>query len=699
MRRYRPVVCPFCGCGCGFLVGVEDGEPVHVFPWPRDPVSRGRLCVKGWEAVRAYRSRGRLEAPLLNSGNGFKEVSWRKALDEVAELLSRSEEVFVAASARSTNEACYLAAKLARALGGNHVDNCARLCHAPTVAALKEVFGAGAMTNPIDDILNADHVLVVGSNAAEQHPAVFSRMIEAVDSGASLTVVDPRETAVARLADVHLDPLPGTDVVLFLYMARVIHEEGLVDVDFIEERTEGYERFVEAFSSVDEKDVRDVCDVDPGDVEEAALEYAGAGRASIVYCMGVTHHGHGSETVAVLAALALMTGNVGREGTGVNPLRGQVNVQGACDVGALPDSLPGYRPLSDGVELEKVWGFEVPEEPGADLLEALEPGSFDAYYLFGINPVASCPDPGRTKKALRGADVVVVQDVYPSETLEEADVVLPAACWLEETGTYTSTERRIRLSEAVVDPPGDARPDWWILKEVGSRVAEGAFRYRSPADVFDEIRKVVPQYRGIDYDRLRREPGGVFWPCASEDHPGTRILHSDGFATSSGRARFPRPEVPRFERDERFPFVLVTGRVHAQFHTRTVTSRSPVLVSEDPGPVVEMNPKDASRVGVSDGDPVVVETEVGRSEFEVKTTRGVREGVIFVPFHHGANVLVPVEPRDPSGTPAFKAVPARVVPVEGGGVRTGRGEGREVQEGVEGGGREAVEQAGVPRGG
>jgi len=700
VRRYEAVVCPFCGCGCGFLVGVEDGEPVHVFPWSRDPVSRGRLCVKGWEAVRAYRSSDRLTSPLLGTGNGFREVSWRRALEEVVEALSGSDEVFVAASARSTNEACYLAAKLARALGVNHVDNCARLCHAPTVFALKEVFGTGAMTNPIDDVLEADHLLVVGSNTAEQHPAVFSRIVEAVESGSSLTVVDPRRTSVAELADVHLDPVPGTDVLLFLYMAKVIHEEGLIDRDFIDGRTVGYEGFVASFSSIDGEDVRRVCGVDPRDVEEAAIEYASADRSSVLYCMGVTHHGCGSDTVAALAALALMTGNVGRRGTGVNPLRGQVNVQGACDVGALPDSLPGYRSLEDKEDVERVWGFEVPDEPGVDLVEAFEPGRFEVYYLFGVNPVSSCPDPGRTVRALRRADVVIVQDVYPSETLEEADVVLPAACWLEETGTYTSTERRVRLSRAVVDPPGDARPDWWILREVGRRVAGEAFGYGSPREVFEEIRRVVPQYRGIDYGVLEERPEGVFWPCRRRGDVGERVLHGRRFATPSGKASFPSLEVScSAGGDDGFPFVLVTGRVHSQFHTRTVTSRSPVLESEDPGPIVEMNPRDAGDVGVSDGDRVVVETRAGSGVFEVVVTDRIKEGVVFVPFHHGANSLVPVEPRDRSGTPAFKAVPARVVPVEGGRVRVGGGERGEVQEGSGGDGEEACEQAGVPGGG
>ncbi len=539
------------------------------------------------------------------------------------------------------------------------------------MVALSEVFGSGAMTNSIPDLAEADCYLVAGSNTAEQHPIVYRRIVEGVEDGADLIVLDPRRTLVAELADLHLRVRPRSDLVVFLYMARVILEEGLHDEEFIEERTTGFEAFAEHVrGAVSEEDVRRIAGVDPEDVREAAVRYAEADRGCIVYCMGLTQHDIACRTLRALCALALLTGNVGRPGTGVNPLRGQNNVQGACDVGALATHFPGYRRVGPEAaeELARLWGFEAPEEPGLRLPEAFDSDEIAAMYVFGENPAVSEPNSRHAVRKLRNLEFLVVQDLYLTETAELADLVLPAAGWAERTGTFTATDRRVQLSERIVDPPGEARPDWWILEAVARRLGLKGFGHRSPREVFEEIRRVIPQYRGITYDRLRRRPGGIHWPCPSEDHPGTPILHAEGFATEDGRARFPRPEdveyrEPERDVDEEYPLILTTGRVYAHYHTRTITGRSRLLNDEVPGSFVEIHPRDAERYGVRDGEEVIVETPYGRWRCRARVTDRVREGVIFTPFHFGENALTPPDVLDPeAGIPEYKRVPARVRP-------------------------------------
>ncbi len=528
------------------------------------------------------------------------------------------------------------------------------------------------MTNSIPDLTEADCYLVAGSNTSEQHPIVYRRILQSIEENdADLIVLDPRRTQIAELADIHLQVKPRTDLIVFLYMAKVIVEEGMYDGTFIEERTTGFETFREyVLEAVSEEDVRGIAGVDPGDVREAAVRYAEADRGCILYCMGITHHDIATRTVRALCALALLTGNVGRQGTGVNPLRGQNNVQGACDVGALATLFPGYRPINTETanEISKIWGFEVPDEPGLKLTEAFDTNEVTVMYVVGENPAVSEPNIHHAIEKLESLEFLVVQDLFLTETAELADIVMPAAGWAERTGTFTATDRRVQLAEKAVEPPGEARPDWWILEEVACRLGLEGFDHSSPREVFEEIRRVVPQYRGITYDRLRKRPGGIHWPCPSEDHPGTPVLHTEKFATEDGKAKFPAPEDLEYEEpdrdvDDEYPLILTTGRVFAHFHTRTVTRRSLLLCREVPEPFVEVHPEDADEFGVRNGDPVVVETPYGEWKCRAEVTDRVRKGVVFTPFHFGENVLTPHNVRDPeSGIPEYKHVPARIRP-------------------------------------
>ncbi|WP_456483567.1 molybdopterin oxidoreductase family protein [Methanopyrus kandleri] len=528
------------------------------------------------------------------------------------------------------------------------------------------------MTNSIPDLVEADCYLVAGSNTSEQHPIVYRRILQGLEENdADLIVLDPRRTQIAELADIHLQVRPRTDLIVFLYMAKVIVEEGLHDGTFIEERTTGFGRFRGyVLEAVSEEDVRRIAGVDPEDVREAAVRYAEAERGCILYCMGLTHHDIATRTVRALCALALLTGNVGRPGTGVNPLRGQNNVQGACDMGALATLFPGYRPINTETanEMSKIWGFEVPNEPGLKLTEAFDADEITVMYVVGENPAVSEPNTRHAVEKLESLEFLVVQDLFLTETGELADIVLPVTGWAERTGTFTATDRRVQLAEKAVEPPGEARPDWWILEEVARRLGLEGFDHSSPREIFEEIRRVVPQYRGITYDRLRKRPGGIHWPCPSEDHPGTPVLHTERFATEDGKARFPRPEDLEYEEpdrdvDDEYPLILTTGRVFAHFHTRTVTLRSRLLHREVPEPFVEVHPEDAEKFDVRDGDPVVVETPYGEWRCRAEVTDRVRKGVIFTPFHFGENVLTPHDVRDPeSGIPEYKRVPARIRP-------------------------------------
>jgi len=649
-------VCPYCGVGCLMDYYVKDNRIVYARGSLKG-VNVGDDCIKGrfgWEFVH---SPERLKKPLIKKNGEFIEVSWDEALGYIAEKLREIKEKYGAdsiaglSSAKCTNEENYLFQKFMRVvIGTNNVDHCARLCHASTVTGLMKVFGAGAMTNSIADLLKAEVFFVIGSNTTHAHPVIGTMIKRAVNQGAKLIVADPRDIELVKYATVHLPHRPGTDVALLNGMMHVIIKYGLVDENFVNNRTEGFEELKRVVETYEPENVEKITGVPKDDIIKAAILYA-THRSAIIYAMGITQHTTGTANVASLANLALLTGNVGKEGTGVNPLRGQNNVQGAGDMGALPNLLPGYIRLDseDVRNFEEIWDAQIPYNPGLTAMEMVQEAGdrIKAMYIMGENPVISDPNQKHSVEKLKSLEFLVVQDIFLSETAQLADIVLPAASSLEKEGTFTNTERRVQLLRKIVNPPGDAKPDWWIIMQLANRMG-AEWRYTSPEDIFEEIRLLVPQYQGITYDRI--EKFGIQWPCPNENHPGTRILHTDRFPTPTGLAKFsPYEYVPPVEEpNEEYPFVLTTGRTYEHFHTGTLTRKIDGFNKLVPEAFVEINEEDAKALGISDGDCVIVESRRGAIRVRVKIA-GIKKGVVFIPFHFAesaANVLT-VDALDP----------------------------------------------------
>jgi len=663
--------CIYCGCGCGLFLHVEDGRVIGASPSPLHPVSRGRLCIKGWLAGEFVGHPERLRFPLLRKGEMFVRVSWEEALSLTASRLkeirrdSGSESVGVLTSAKGTNEENYLLMKLARAgLKTNNVDHAARLCHAPTVAGLSYAFGSGAMTNSIASLAKADAILVIGSNTTEQHPLIASYILKARARGAELIVVDPRRTQLADMASIRLSPRPGTDIAWINAMQNVIIDEGLMDEDFISSRTEGFEAVRQTVSVYTVKQSESISGVPAKDLKEAALTFGSAERGAVVYAMGITQHTAGTNNVQALANLVLMTGNIGREGTGLYPLRGHQNVQGACDMGALPDIYTGYQKVAQAREkFEKAWSTDLPDQPGQtalEMLEAAQKGRLKGLLVVGENPMMSYPDRSRIGKALESLEFLAVSDIFPTETTELADVILPAASFAEKDGTFTSTERRIQRVRRAVPPPGEARPEWEVASDLLIRMGVAA-DYSSAADVMDEISRVTPIYGGVAYERLDLD--GLQWPCPIRDHPGTGILHADKFSIGRARFRVVEHSEPFESADEEYPLILTTGRSLFHFHTGTMTRRTSLLEREVQQPTVEINPQDAKMMNIRNGQRVEVETRRGSIRLEARVTANTPEGTIFVPFHFceaPANMLT-AQALDPqSKIPELKVSAARI---------------------------------------
>lgn len=656
MLSFIPTICPYCGAGCGLLLVVKDGSVVGTRPWPRHTISEGRLCIKGWNAHQFVHHQDRLKKPLIKDNGALREATWDEALSLIANKLEEIKDkdgpnaIALLSSAKCTNEENYLIQKFARAvISTNNVDHCARLCHAPTIAGLVTAFGSGAMTNSIADLEQADCIFVIGSDTTSQHPLIASRIVMAEERGAKIIVADPRGIQLASLADVHLQQKPGSDVALLNGMMKVIIDRGLEDKEFIEGRTEGFEELAEMVQDYPLAKVESITGVPADDIEKAAVIYAEAESSAIIFAMGITQHTTGTDNVMSAANLAMLTGNVGKPGSGVNPLRGQNNVQGACDVGALPSVFPGYQAVADvekRAKVAQVWGLtELPSQVGLTVVEMMNAafeGKIKAMYIMGENPMVSDPDINHVRQSLESLDFLVVQDIFLSETAELADVVLPSACWAEREGTFTSTERGVQRIRKAVEPPGESKPDWEIVCELARVIGAGQlFPFASPGEIFDELRKVTPQYAGMTYDRLN-QPDGLQWPCPDESHPGTPILHTQQFTRGRGKFTAVAYREPAEEPDSEYPYVLTTGRVMSQWHTGTMTRRSPALNNESPEGFVEVNPEDAKRLGIEDGDLVEVASRRGKIQTKALVTATIKPGVIFIPFHFAesaANVL------------------------------------------------------------
>ncbi|MGB2826202.1 MAG: formate dehydrogenase subunit alpha [Thermoplasmata archaeon] len=666
--------CPYCGTGCNLFLTVADGKAVGVIPCKTDETSQGQLCIKGYNAHAFVHHPDRLTHPLMRKGEQLTKAGWDEALqktvDEIKRLVAEHgpDSVMVLASAKCTNEENYIFQKLARAaIGTNNIDHCARLCHASTVAGLLQSFGSGAMTNTIPEFEDADCLLVTGSNTLEAHPLIGARMLKAMEKGAKVIVIDPRDTPLSRIATISMRQEPGTDVAWINGMINVIISEDLYDHEFVAERTTGFEELRELVKSYTPERVEEIAGVPRQHLIDAARTYAVADKAMIAYAMGITQHSNGTNLVRTLANLAMVTGNVGKESSGVNPLRGQCNVQGACDAGALPNLYPGYQSVEDAevrAKFEKAWNGELQAHKGMTLTCAFNQaltGEVKGMVIFGENPMMSDPDIGHIEAAIQKLEFLAVIDIFPTETAKLADVVLPAACYAEKDGTFTSTDRAIRVVRKAVDPPGEARPDWRIACELGRMLGNDGFAFDSPADIMNELAAVAPIYGGIDYERIDREI--VRWPCPSKDHPGTKVLHTGSFKIGKGVFAIVEHTPPMEETDEDFPFILTTGRNLFHFHTGSMTRRSIKLQRESPEPYVEINAEDARKLDVLEGQSVRVSSRRGSITLAARVTDWIRPGTIFIPFHYAeaaANKLTNNALDPIAQIPEFKVCAASV---------------------------------------
>ncbi|MFH1968985.1 MAG: formate dehydrogenase subunit alpha [Verrucomicrobiota bacterium] len=667
-------LCPYCGCGCGLVLGVRGGRIVSVRGDTDNVVNKGSLCVKGRFGLDFVGAPDRLTAPLIRRNGKLEKASWAEALERVASGFRQIKDkhgpdaLAGFSSAKCTNEENYVFQKFMRAvLGTNNVDHCARLCHASTVAGLARAFGSGAMTNSIGEIEHADCIFVTGSNTTEAHPVIALKIKAAVQKhGARLILADPRRIDLARFSTLHLRQRSGTDVALLNAMMNVVIAEGLGDKDFIASRTEGFEEFKKSVEQATPERAAEITGVPADLIRRAARMYAKAQRASIIYSMGITQHTTGTDNVLALANLAMLTGNIGKESTGVNPLRGQNNVQGACDLGALPDVYAGYQKVDDPAikqKFEDAWKVPLSGKPGLTVVEIMNAAAekrVKGLYIMGENPMLSDPNLNHVKKALEHLEFLCVQDIFLSETAQLADVVLPAASFAEKDGTFTNTERRVQRVRKAVEPPGEARQDWEIICALAAGLGY-AMRYRAPSEIMAEIASVTPIYEGISFDRL--EQNGLQWPCPDRSHPGTTVLHQGKFPRGKGKFH-PTPfreaaELP----DEQYPYLLTTGRYLYHFHTGTLSRRTAGLEIISPPAPFEINPGDAAREGIVAGELVELATRRGVVRARAVLAERSPAGTIFMPFHfkEGAANMLTNDALDPvAKIPEFKVCAVRV---------------------------------------
>ncbi|MFH1328708.1 MAG: formate dehydrogenase subunit alpha [Candidatus Bathyarchaeota archaeon] len=673
--KYIPTICPYCGVGCGLKLKVEDESVIGLEYWENNPVNEGSLCPKGNTLQELVYHKDRLRYPLIKENGTFKKVSWDIAFTTFAKKFLEVRDKYgpdaiaIFASAKCTNEENYLLQKFARAvIGTNNIDHCARLCHAPTVVGLNKAFGSGAMTNTFKDFIDSNCIFIIGANPFEQHPVAAKRILDARDKGAKIIVADPRFTHTAWHAGLYLQHKPGTDVALLNAMINVILKEGLEDKKFIQAQTKGFEELKKSIAKTTPEWAEEITGVPAQKIREAAITYAKANRASIVYSMGITQHTTGSDNVQSIANLAMLTGNIGRPGTGVNPLRGQDNVQGACDMGCLPGVYSGYQSVANPdmrKKIEEGWGIsKLPDKPGLTVTEvtsAILEGKIKALYIMGENVVITDPDSLRVEEALKKLEFLAVSDIFPTETSEFANLIFPAASWAEKEGTVTNTERRVQLRRMAIEPLGESKPDWMIICELAKRLgAKTGFNFSSPEEIFNEMRNLTPQYSGITYERLSRL-SGINWPCPSEDHDGTPILYTSKFATSDGKGVFNKTEFkPPVERpNKEYPFILTTGRVIHHYNSGSMTRRTKELVKEVPESYVEISETDALKLGIKDGDHVLVKSRRGEIKVKAKITIQVPPGIVFIPFHFAegrANILTHHSLDPVAKIPEFKAL-------------------------------------------
>ena len=672
--EWTKTTCSYCGTGCEINVGARENRIVQIQPVLEAPVSRGHLCVKGRYAFDFVHAPDRITEPLIRDKTGWHRASWDEAIEFMASKLKRilddngPDSIGVLGSARATNEENYLAQKFARVvIGTNNVDCCARVCHGPTAAAMKLMLGTGAATNSFDDIERARTILVCGANATENHPIVGARIKQAKLAGANLIVIDPRRIELADHADVHLQLKPGTNVPLLNAIAQVIVEEQLFDSGFVNNRVTEWPEFRDFIRQWTPERAEAICGVDAELIRKAARLYAGAKPAMSFHGLGVTEHTQGTEGVMCLVNLALITGNIGKPGAGINPLRGQNNVQGSAHMGCEPNNLTGYVSIEDGrSRFEKVWGASLPTTRGLNLMQMMDAagtGELKALWAIGYDVLLTNPNSNAVWRALAKLELLIVQDMFMNETAREfGTVFFPAASSFEKAGTFMNAERRVQMVREVIAPVGLSKPDWEIISLIARAMGEGQFfQFGSPEEIWNEVRKVWKAGSGLSYALM--EEGGLQWPCTSEDHPGTKILHTETFPIGNHAAlRLIDYKATSETASEEFPFLLNTGRSLYQFNAGTMTMRTAnrILRATD---TLDIAPVDADRLGLKDTAQVRIKSSYGEAVLPVRISKAVRAGELFATFNDPSVFLNLVTGPHRDGyvdTPEYKITAVRI---------------------------------------
>ncbi len=689
-------LCPYCGVGCQLRLQVKDNRILRV-EGRAGPANQGRLCIKGRFGFDYVQHRERLTRPLVRRDGVaktpnpdftadlrrvFREATWEEAMQRAAagfrDISERHGPHSLAGfgSAKGSNEEAYLFQKLIRTgFHSNNVDHCTRLCHASSVAALMQMIGSGAVSNPVADVRKAEVILVIGSNTTENHPVAASFMKNAAHAGKTLIVMDPRRTALARHADYFLQFRPDTDVAMLNGMMQTLIEEDLTNDEFIASRTTGFAALKAHLAAFPAERVAPICGISARTLRQVARVYAGSRGSMIFWGMGISQHVHGTDNARCLINLALLTGQIGRPGSGLHPLRGQNNVQGASDAGLIPMVFPDYQRVDEPEarrRFESLWGAPLDARPGLTVVEIMHAiGDADAtdrirgMYIMGENPAMSDPNLPHARHALSRLDHLVVQDIFPTETVFYADVVLPASAFPEKTGSFTNTDRRVQLGRQALAPPGEARADLEILVDMARHLGLD-WQYAHPRAVFEEMRRAMPSMAGITWERLERE-GSVTYPCRREGDPGEEVLFGEVFPTADGKGHFAAAPFSRAAElpDAEFPWILITGRRLEHWHTGAMTRRSRVLDAIQPAPTVDLHPTDLDRLAAGTGDPLRIRSRRGEVVAYARADPGMQPGQVHLPFcyREAAANLLTIDALDPDGKiPEFKFCAVRIEP-------------------------------------
>ena len=638
--------CTYCGTGCNYYFNVKDKKIVSISECFDAPVNnKGSLCVKGRFGYEHIHHKDRLTTPLIRRNGKLEEASWDEAITLVATKFKEIKDKYgpdslgFLSSSRCTNEENYIFQKMGRMMGTNNVDNCARVCHSASVSGLAACYGSGAATNSFGQIPDAELLFIIGANPYEAHPIVGLKIKDALNNGAKLIVGDPRRTQLVDRADTWLNLIPGTNIALLNGIINVIISEGLEDKEFIKKRTEGFDELKKGVEKYTPEYVSGITGVAKDRIIDAARMYAKTDKAMIIYSLGMTEHTTGTYNVMSLANLATVTGHLGRPHVGINPTRGQNNVQGACDMGALPNVYVGYQAVGDEkaqAKFEKAWEVKLDDKKGLTCTEmdiAMNKGKLKAYYIFGEDPAMTNANVNFVKSGLKKLEFLVVQDILPTETTEFADVILPGSSHAEKDGTFTNGERRIQLVRKAIEPLG-GKADWEIICLVANALGINNMNYSSPSEIWDELASLAPMFAGVNHEKL--EGDGIQWPCPDIDHPGTAIMYTEKFNRPNGKAKFnfhdhiASAEVP----DDKYPLILSTGRRRQHYNNGSMTRRASTIFNKWPEESLELNPFDARRFNITDSEKVLASSRRGEMEVKVHITDRVQPGITFLAFHN-----------------------------------------------------------------